>query len=143
VAQARTGGSAGLGLKRIRAAGGVLTRDEGGETEVLLDHRPRYDDWSFPKGKAVPEETDEECALREVEEETGFVCDLGTELPSTIYTTRGRPKTVRYWLMTPRAGELAPTREVDEGLWLPVDEAGERLSYEHDRVLLDAVAEAL
>ena len=84
----------------VRAAGGVVTRGE--PPEVLVVHRPRYDDWSFPKGKAEPGERDEDCALREVEEETGLRCELREELPSTSYTdARGRPKRVRYWLMTP------------------------------------------
>lgn len=105
-------------------------------------HRPRYDDWSFPKGKAHPGETDEECALREVEEETGVVSELGDELPATTYTARGRPKRVRYWLMTPR-GDAAPQAEVDEVKWLPLPEARAHLSYGHDRELLDAAAERM
>ena len=91
----------------IRAAGGVPVRQAGGDLEVLLVHRPRYDDWTFPKGKAEPGESDVECALREVEEETGLRCELGRELPSTSYVDgKGRPKRVRYWLMHPdgRAG---------------------------------------
>jgi 8-oxo-dGTP diphosphatase len=111
--------------------------------EVLLVHRPRYDDWSFPKGKALAGETDEECALREVEEETGLRCELGSELPQTSYVSRGRPKRVRYWLMPRCAGELAPTDEVDAGEWLSLVEAHERLSYDRDRMLLGAVAASL
>ena len=88
-------------------------------------------------------ETDEECAVREVEEETGLLCDLVKELPQTRYVSRGRPKRVRYWFMTPGAGELAPSNEVDACEWLPLGEARDRLSYEHDRELLDAVREAL
>jgi 8-oxo-dGTP diphosphatase len=143
MAQARAGGAEGLGLSVVRAAGGVLVRRRGEEAEVLLVHRPRYDDWSFPKGKALDGESDEDCALREVEEETGYVCDLGAELPETRYTSKGSPKRVRYWLMAPRAGELAPSDEVDVGEWLRIGEARARLSYEHDRGLLDSVEEAL
>ena len=121
----------------IRAAGGVVTR--AGETglEVLLVHRPKYGDWSLPKGKAHRFERDETCALREVEEETGLRCELGEELATTRYDDiRGRTKRVRYWLMTPIAGKLAFTNEVDDGRWLSVEEARDLLSYERDvRVL--------
>jgi 8-oxo-dGTP diphosphatase len=110
---------------------------------VLLVHRPRYDDWSFPKGKALDGESDEDCALREVEEETGYACDLGPELPESRYVSKGSPKRVRYWLMTPRAGELAPSDEVDAGDWLGMGDARARLSYDRDRSLLDSVVEAL
>ena len=72
----------------IRASGGLVVREgEAGERQVLVVHRPRYDDWSFPKGKLKDGETDEECALREVAEETGLDCELGEELPSTEYST--------------------------------------------------------
>jgi 8-oxo-dGTP diphosphatase len=119
----------------------VRVRD--GEMEVLLVHRPHYDDWTFPKGKANDGETDEECALREVEEETGFVCDLGNELPETRYVSRGGPKRVRYWLMDPRAGGLTASHEVDAAEWLSLEEAHARLSYDRDREVLDAVSKAL
>src|SRR5205823_11775473 len=86
----------------VRAAGGLVVRNAGGEPQVLLVHRPKYDDWSLPKGKADPGETDEETAAREVEEETGLRCRLGVELPAVEYHDRyGRPKRVRYWLMEP------------------------------------------
>ena len=79
-----------------------------GEAEVLVVHRPKYDDWTFPKGKNKPGEDDDICALREVEEETGFRCTLGPELTSTAYIDRkGRPKEVRYWIMTVEHGELS------------------------------------
>ena len=81
----------------VRAAGGVVVRDDG---RVLVVHRPKYDDWTFPKGKADPGESDEECALREVREETGLECVLEDELPQTRYfDSRGRPKRVRWWRM--------------------------------------------
>ena len=85
----------------VRAAGGIVRRDG----EVLVVHRPKYDDWSFPKGKLDEGERWEDAALREVEEETGFRCSLGPELGSTAYTdSRGRPKVARYWLMQARVG---------------------------------------
>ena len=120
----------------VRAAGGIVTRDG----EVLLVHRPKYDDWTFPKGKLDAGETDEQAAVREVEEETGLRCSLGRELPSTSYTdSRGRPKIVRYWQMQAEEGEFEPTDEVDEIAWLGTDEAAERLTYAHDRRVLEAL----
>jgi len=108
--------------------------------QVLVVHRSRYDDWSFPKGKAEPGESDEDCAVREVEEETGLRCALGRELPSTSYTDpRGRPKIVRYWVMEVVGGELAFEHEVESGKWVPVEEAARLLSYPRDvEVLRDA-----
>ena len=107
------------------------------EGRVLLVHRPKYDDWTFPKGKAEDGETDEECALREVWEETGFTCRLLEELTSTEYVdSRGRPKRVRWWRMRIVAGTFAPTEEVDEIQWLPGPDAATLLSYSRDLVLL-------
>jgi 8-oxo-dGTP diphosphatase len=114
---------------------------ENGVPEVLLVHRPRYDDWSFPKGKAHEGESDEDCARREVGEETGLECVLGESLPTVSYESKGRPKRVRYWLMEPGGGEFTPHREVDRIEWLDLDEAGKRLTYDHDRDLLAAVKE--
>ena len=122
----------------VRAAGAiVLRRTDDGRTEVALIHRPKYDDWTFPKGKLDPGETDEGAALREVEEETGLRARLDRELPSVRYRdANGRPKVVRYWVMTPLEGDFRPNREVDELRWVPVDEAAALLSYDHDRPLL-------
>jgi 8-oxo-dGTP diphosphatase len=115
-------------------------RGPDGSLEVLLVHRPRYDDWSFPKGKLEDGETDEQAAVREVEEETGLRCELGRELPSTSYTdSKLRPKTVRYWEMRPVGGEAAPAHEVDEVRWLDVDAAETLLSYDRDVEILRAV----
>lgn len=103
-------------------------------------HRPKYDDWSFPKGKVDAGESDEDAALREVEEETGFACELVREVSSTRYRDRSdRMKVVRYWVMRPIAGAFHPTREVDELRWLTSAEAAGVLSYEHDRELLSEV----
>ena len=122
----------------VRAAGGVVWRvGENTRLEVLIVHRPKYDDWSFPKGKLDPGEGDEQCAVREVEEETGLRCVLGHELAGTSYIDRkGRPKVVRYWEMTVSGGEFAPNDEVDVVQWLTVDEADHLLSYDRDRALL-------
>jgi 8-oxo-dGTP pyrophosphatase MutT (NUDIX family) len=124
----------------IRAAGGVVARRRDAGLDVLLVHRPAYDDWTFPKGKALPGETDQACAFREVEEETGLICTLETELPSTVYRdAKGRKKRVRYWLMRPTTGELAFRHEVDDGRWLPLLEAAAQLTYARDTAVLAAV----
>jgi 8-oxo-dGTP diphosphatase len=122
--------------EQVEAAGGVVVRDG----KVVVVHRPKYDDWSLPKGKLDPGEGFEEAALREVEEETGLRCRLGRELSSTEYRdAKGRPKIVRYWEMTPLGGDFAPTDEVDELRWLEPGAAERLLSYEHDRELLRGV----
>jgi 8-oxo-dGTP pyrophosphatase MutT (NUDIX family) len=127
----------------IRAAGGVVVRDVNGILEVVVVHRPAYDDWTLPKGKAHRGESDEDCALREVEEETGLRCQRGRELPSCSYLDAAdREKVVRYWLMRPSDGTLRPTREVDDARWLRYDEAERILSYERDRAVLRSVASA-
>ena len=118
----------------VRAAGGLVRRDG----RVLLVHRPKYDDWTFPKGKAETGESDIVCALREVREETGLVCLTERELSATEYIDpRGRPKRVRWWLMRPLEGEFEPTAEVDAIRWEPPDAAAELLSYERDAELLE------
>ena len=115
----------------VPAAGGVLRRlRPDGEAEIAVIHRPKYDDWSLPKGKLEPGETFEEAALREVEEETGVRAALGRELGEARYKDRrGRPKFVRYWLMTPISGRFLPDREVDEIRWLTPAEAGSTATY--------------
>jgi 8-oxo-dGTP diphosphatase len=124
----------------VRAAGGIVWRSaESGEVEVLIVHRPKYDDWTFPKGKNEPGEADDVCALREVAEETGFRCTLGPELISTQYIDRkNRPKEVRYWVMTVEDGEFAATDEVDELQWVTPSQARWKLSYDRDRDVLEA-----
>jgi 8-oxo-dGTP diphosphatase len=128
----------------VRAAGGVVTRPAaGGGVEVLVVHRPRYDDWSLPKGKAEPGERDEDAAVREVEEETGYRCTLGAELPPVHYEDRhGRPKRVRFWHMsvTSENGgrptedpEFVANDEVDEVRWISPTAAATLLSYDADR----------
>jgi len=118
----------------VRAAGGLVARDG----RLLLVHRPKYDDWTFPKGKAEDGESDEDCALREVYEETGFECELLDELRATEYVdSKGRPKRVRWWRMRPVAGTFAPTDEVDEIRWVAPHDAPSLLSYDRDLVLLE------
>jgi len=120
-------------MSAVRAAGGVIVRGTGGDEQVLVVHRPKYGDWTFPKGKCEPGESDEECALREVEEETGLACALENELETTAYTDgQGRAKSVRYWRMRPVAGTLEYRHEVDEARWVTAAEAEALLTYERD-----------
>jgi 8-oxo-dGTP diphosphatase len=118
----------------VRAAGGIVVKDG----LVLLVHRPKYDDWSLPKGKLEPGESWEEAALREVEEETGIVCELGDYAGTTRYDVSDGPKEVRYYRMTP-VGDARPQNEVDEVRWIPIAEAGELLTHERDRLLVEQV----
>ena len=126
----------------VRAAGGVISRrNERGEIEVLLIHRPHRQDWSFPKGKVDAGETDEACALREVEEETGLRCRAGAELPPTSHVDhKGRPKRVRYWVMDAVGGQAEPRNEVDAVRWVSLADAAGVLTYERDRELLRTFA---
>ncbi len=127
----------------VKASGGVVwRRAPGGAVEVVVVHRPRYDDWSLPKGKLDPGEGWEAAALREVEEEVGLRCRLGPELPPVNYRdNKGRDKVVRYRLMEPD-GEAAfePNDEVDEMRWLEPGAAAELLSYPHDAELVRQAA---
>src|SRR5262245_46861438 len=128
----------------IRAAGGVVWRIAGQDVGVLLVHRPRYDDWSLPKGKIdIGGVDDDHTAMREVLEETGFCCALGRELPSVTYADRkGREKLVRYWEMRPLADHgFVPGEEVDAIRWLAVADAMGHLSYPSDRRVLASFAE--
>lgn len=133
----------------VRAGGGVVWRLVPAGAEVVLVHRPDYDDWTFPKGKVEGGESDEQAAQREVLEETGLGCRLGLELPQTTYVDlKGRPKTVRYWAMTVVLGAqswgattITPPpegqHEVDAVRWELVPQARQRLSYARDVVVLD------
>jgi len=121
-------------LTVVRAAGGLVVRDG----TVLLVHRPKYDDWSFPKGKCDEGESDEACALREVAEETGLRCELLEEIGETSYIDgKGRPKVVRYWSMRAVDGEFAPQDEVDEIRWETPESAARVLSWSRDLPLLE------
>ena len=125
----------------VRAAGGLVVRErEGGGVEVALVHRPKYDDWSLPKGKLMPGEDWVGAAVREVEEETGMRCEPGEELEPVAYRDRkGRSKLVRYWAMSPLGGEFEPGREVDRMTWATPAEAARLLAYRHDRHLVEAL----
>lgn len=125
----------------VRAAGAVVWRRGPDGVEVLVVHRPRYDDWSLPKGKLDEGESHEAAALREVEEETGCSGELGPELAASAYVDhKGRPKTVRYWALEAGDGDLRPTDEVDRAEWLAVDAARRRVSYRRDVEVLDSFA---
>lgn len=128
----------------VEAAGGVVwRRTPSGETEILVVHRPKYDDWTLPKGKLARGESPEEGAVREVGEETGLDVKVGRELATSHYQdAEGRPKVVRYWAMEPVGGEFRPNREVDEARWAPVHEAQRLLSYDRDRDILASLGAA-
>jgi 8-oxo-dGTP pyrophosphatase MutT (NUDIX family) len=126
----------------VLAAGGVISRvNWRGQREVLLVYRSTQDDWTFPKGKVEPGETLEQCALREVLEETSLSCSLGYQLPSVSYVDRkGRAKLVRYWTMEVVGGKAAACNEVERVCWLSINSASLRLTYTRDRALLSAFA---
>ena len=126
-------------MSLVRAAGGVPVRETPDGLQVLVIHRPQYGDWSFPKGKCEPGESDEACAIREVEEETGLLCALEDELPPTSYTdSKDRPKRVRYWRLRIVGGELRFVHEADDARWVSAAEAEALLSYERDLAVLRA-----
>lgn len=129
----------------IRAAGGLVWRRKPKKgLQVLLVHRDRYDDWTFPKGKLDPGERWIEAARREVREETGFTPDVDEELAETRYIDpKGRDKRVRYWAMTVRKGTFAPNDEVDSIEWLSPKDARRRLTYERDTAVLDSLLDLL
>jgi len=122
----------------ILAAGAVLWRyaEDSDTTEVAVVHRPRYDDWSLPKGKVDPGESEPVTAVREVEEETGYAAKLGRQLATISYPVEQGTKKVRYWAARALGGEFTPGDEVDQLIWLPVADAMKRLQYPHDRKVL-------
>jgi 8-oxo-dGTP diphosphatase len=134
----------------IEAAGGVVwRRSPAGGLEVLLVHRPHYDDWSLPKGKLDPGESAEVAARREVHEEAGVRARLGAELDQVRYVDRnGRRKRVRYWAMHPEGEDrgdagFVPNDEVDEVRWVRWEEAAELVTYDRDAAFLRGIDPAL
>ncbi len=136
------------GPRVIHAAGGVVWRrrpprnpeDAKDRVEVLLVHRPGYDDWTFPKGKPDKGESLPVTAVREIQEETGYTVRLGHPLPETMYRVKGGMKRVSYWVARPvgKPAEFKPNDEIDEVRWVRVKEARKLLTYDHDRILLKA-----
>jgi 8-oxo-dGTP diphosphatase len=122
----------------VRAAGGVVFREgPDGNPEIAVVHRPRYDDWSLPKGKLEPGESELDGAVREVAEETGLVCRPGRFIGRIAYIdNRHRHKTVAYWEMEPIAGSFERGAEVDELRWLAPGKAVPLLTYDRDRAVL-------
>ena len=126
----------------IRAAGAVAWRPGPDGPLVALVHRPKYDDWTLPKGKTEPGESVLLTAVREIEEETGQRVTLGRRLSPSCYDVEGRPKRVDYWVARAQdpPAEFVPNHEVDELAWLSVPEAADRLTYERDVVVLGEFA---
>jgi 8-oxo-dGTP pyrophosphatase MutT (NUDIX family) len=128
------------GADIVRAAGGLVWRPSPGGREVVLVHRDRYDDWTFPKGKLDPGESWEQAAVREVFEETGIVPVIGPELASTDYVdSKGRPKRARYWAMALAADTgFAPDDEITARVWVDVEQVAARLTYARDVEVLES-----
>lgn len=128
----------------VWAAGGVIWRRGDVGVELLLAHRPGHRDWTFPKGKLDPGETLRQCARREVEEETGFVCSTDARLSVVKYRdAQRRRKAVVYWTMTIDGGAFVPNREVDAVAWFDLESARATLSYEHDVDLIGEIEAAI
>ena len=126
------------GTRIVYAAGAVLWRpaSENAALEISVIHRPRYNDWSLPKGKVDPGETAPVAAVREVFEETGHHCVLGRRLVTVSYPIEQGDKKVYYWAARSTGGEFTPAKEVDELVWLPAAEAMKKLDYVQDRKVL-------
>lgn len=124
-------------MEVVQAAGAVPWREEAGELAVALVHRPRYDDWTFPKGKQEPGEHLLLTAVREVREESGLHVWLGRPLAPQQYPAGGKVKQVSYWVGQCMSwAPFAPNQEVDQLRWLPASEAAAALSYPRDAAVL-------
>ena len=132
-------------VDQVRAAGAVLWHATNGgasdDVRIAVIHRPKYDDWSLPKGKLDPGEDDETAALREIHEETGHRGEIVGDLGEISYRVEKegvvRDKVVRYFEMrVVETGRFRPNAEVDELRWCPVAETSELLSYDRDRDVL-------
>ncbi|MGI9123959.1 MAG: bifunctional NUDIX hydrolase/histidine phosphatase family protein, partial [Mycobacterium sp.] len=123
----------------VLAAGAVLWRpeDSSGEPRIAVIHRPRYDDWSLPKGKLDAGETEPVAAVREILEETGQQAHLGRRLGRVSYPIPSGTKVVHYWAARADGGEFVPNKEADQLLWLSRKDAGKRLTYPHDRKMVE------
>src|SRR2546423_8856117 len=127
-------------MPALIAAGAVVwQRSPSGEVEVAVIHRPRYDDWSLPKGKAHAGEPRPVTAVREVAEETGQAITLSPQLGTTRYQMPAGEKVVHYWLAHAGGGDFRAGDAVDELRWLPVPKALELLSHPHDQTLLAGI----
>ena len=131
----------------VPATGTVPWRRRRGHLEVALVHRPKYDDWSWAKGKLDPGEEWPVAAMRETAEETGFSVQLGMPLPAASYTVLDRDgvpatKQVRYWAAAVVGGKGRLVNEIDEVAWLDVLAAHDKLDYARDRDQLRAVVRA-
>lgn len=130
-------------VRVVPAAGAVLYRMDGGSARCAVVHRPRYDDWSLPKGKVDPGESLPVTAVREIAEETGFSAALESRIGTTAYPLKENTrKEVTYWSALASGGGFEPNSEVDDIRWLPVDEAKELVSYALDRKILTRFAAA-
>ena len=125
----------------VRSAGGVVSRLEGGRLQIVLVHRTKQNDWSFPKGRLENDEAPYVAALREVFEETSCICDLSKEISTVRYMDRnGNPKEVRYWRMTVvREIPFVPNAEINKIEWLSFSDALRLLTYKHDRMVLKRI----
>jgi 8-oxo-dGTP diphosphatase len=122
---------------RIEAAGGVIVDTSKSKPRYLLIHRPRYDDWSLPKGKLNLGERHRDAALREVKEETGLICEVIAKLSPVNYVTpNGNPKRVKYWLMQRLSGDFVRNDEVDAVTWVKRSQAMSLLTHVHDQAVL-------
>jgi len=124
-------------MDRIEAGGGVIVDMTKGKPRYLLIHRPRYDDWSLPKGKLNAGEKHRDAALREVKEETGLLCEIVAKLsPVNYITPNGNPKRVKYWLMAALSGSFVRNDEVDAVTWVKRSQAMSLLTHVHDQAVL-------